>query len=100
MKLMINILINKLFIRVLIIFIFILGSNQLSFIGNQLYTYTNTSYLQSEIKIVIPSYSDDFPQLCLYGMIPYRYISVRSISGSVLISELSFSFNNCDKDEH
>jgi len=78
----------------------ILGSNQLSSIGIQLYTYTNNSSLQSEIKLVIPSYSDDFPQLCLHGMVPYRYISVRAISGSVLISGLSFSFNNCDKDEH
>jgi hypothetical protein len=29
-------------------------------------------------------------------MVPYRYISVRSINNPVLISGLSFSFNECE----
>lgn len=82
----------------------ILGSNILSSPGIQLYTYTNTTFNHSEVTIVIPSYSDTFPQLTLYGMIPYRYISIRSTTtdGPILLSKLTFPFLNinCENEEH
>lgn len=77
----------------------ILGSSILSSPGIQLYTCSNNGSTQIELTIVIPSYSDEFPQLSLYGMVPYRYISVRALNGLVIVSKISFSYLKCSSDE-
>jgi hypothetical protein len=78
----------------------IYGSNIQGIIGNLLYSYTNkiNNCEDNTIQeIIIPSYntldSSCNGDLYRYGTIPYRYISITTITGSVLLNSLTLFYN-------
>jgi hypothetical protein len=47
------------------------------------------------IKIKIPSFETDETSLYLYGMVPFRYISVRALRGNIVLNDIEFSYCDC-----
>ena len=74
----------------------IYGSNQLGLLGTLLYTYINTTNPKEMTKeLIIPSYNSAFASLIIYGMIPYRFISVKAqMENNIVVINLSFSHCN------
>ena len=75
----------------------IYGSNTLGLLGNLLYSFTNTSGIIISKTIVVPSYETDFVSIKKYGLMPYRYISVRGLLGNVVLTNVVFSYCDCCK---
>jgi hypothetical protein len=73
----------------------IMGSDTLTITGPQIYSYTNNTSVQKTISIIIPSFETDNNSLYKYGMAPFRYISLRAISGDIVLNDLQFSYCEC-----
>ena len=75
----------------------IYGSNDPDVLGHLLYTYTNKDYDKKSKELIIPSFDTTNKSregdLCTYGSIPYRYITV---SGSHKSIELCFLLWLCE----
>jgi hypothetical protein len=78
------------------------GSNQLGVMGTQLYTYTSTLLspaINDSKEIIIPSYNTtdktSTGDLFKYGTIPFRYISIKAISGDVTLNLLTLAICGC-----
>ena len=71
------------------------GSNKLGFLGVPIYTFIDVTGSTEVKTISIPSFETDFTNILLYGLEPYRYISVRASGGNVIINNIVFSYCNC-----
>ena len=75
------------------------GSNNVGMIGTRLYSYTNTASSIIFQQIVIPSYNTTnvtkTGDIYLYGAVPFRFISIKAISGDVTLNLLTFNLCSC-----
>jgi hypothetical protein len=72
----------------------ILGSNRLGEAGIPLLCFVNNGTTNT-FTIPIPSFESDNVNLIKYGMVPYRYISVRALAGDIVVNDIIFPFCTC-----
>ena len=73
----------------------IYGSNTLGVPGVPIYTFIDTTGSTVVKTIPIPSFETDFTNILLYGLEPYRYISVKAAVGNVVLTNIVFSYCDC-----
>lgn len=79
--------------------IYIFGSNTLGSLGKELYSYINNDECSCSHEVIIPSFNSDnltkTGDLYLYGVLPFRYISVSACNGSVILNSITLFLKDC-----